>query len=247
MDSDLKNGFIEPIAALAFPAICQICNNRQAEPSDGYVCAQCLRGAHPIKPPLCYQCGLPFDGNFPEPFTCLNCHDAEWKFERARALFAARGLVREIVHRFKYDPADFFQPLIHQWLRATKPFPVHSHDWVVPIPLHPLKKRERGFNQAERMAEPISSILSKPLITNAIERVKYTETQTHLSLSKRIKNVEDAFAAKKCLLKGSVLLIDDVMTTGATASACARVLKKTGVKTVDVLTLTRQLPDYFVL
>ena len=97
------------------------------------------------------------------------------------------------------------------------------------------------------MAEPISSILSKPLITNAIERVKYTETQTHLSLSKRIKNVEDAFAAKKCLLKGSVLLIDDVMTTGATASACARVLKKTGVKTVDVLTLTRQLPDYFVL
>ncbi|MCH2379514.1 MAG: hypothetical protein MK236_08855, partial [Pedosphaera sp.] len=117
------------------------------------------------------------------------------------------------------------------------------HDWVVPVPLHPLKEREREFNQAEPMAKSVASFLRASLNTNTVERIKYTETQTHLSRSKRLSNMNGAFAVNRnCKLYGTVLLVDDVMTTGAPASACARVLKQAGASTVNVLTLARGLP-----
>ena len=240
MIPDLKSQIIEPLAALAFPTACQICSDRQAEPWNGYICTQCLRDVRPTKPPWCNQCGLPFDGEFTEISTCLNCHEIEWHFDCARSLFASRGLVREIVHRSKYHHADFFQPLIDRWFSSVNQFPSISHDWIVPIPLHALKEREREFNQAEHMAKSVASSLGGSLNTNTLERIKYTETQTDLSRSKRLKNMKGAFAVKrKRNLSGTVLLVDDVMTTGATASACARVLKQAGAGTVNVLTLTR--------
>lgn len=240
MNSDLKSQIIEPLAALAFPTACQICSDRQAEPWNGYICTQCLRDVRPTKPPWCNQCGLPFDGEFTEISTCLNCHEIEWHFDCARSLFASRGLVREIVHRSKYHHADFFQPLIDRWFSSVNQFPSISHDWIVPIPLHALKEREREFNQAEHMAKSVASSLGGSLNTNTLERIKYTETQTDLSRSKRLKNMKGAFAVKrKRNLSGTVLLVDDVMTTGATASACARVLKQAGAGTVNVLTLAR--------
>ena len=240
MIPDLKSQIIEPLAALAFPTACQICSDRQAEPWNGYICTQCLRDVRPTKPPWCNQCGLPFDGEFTEISTCLNCHEIEWHFDCARSLFASRGLVREIVHRSKYHHADFFQPLIDRWFSSVNQFPSISHDWIVPIPLHALKEREREFNQAEHMAKSVASSLGGSLNTNTLERIKYTETQTDLSRSKRLKNMKGAFAVKrKRNLSGTVLLVDDVMTTGATASACARVLKQAGAGTVNVLTLAR--------
>ena len=171
MTPDLKGQFLEPLAALAFPTICQICNDRQAEPSNGYVCAQCLRDVRPTTPPWCNQCGLPFDGEFTETSTCLNCHETEWHFDSARSLFATRGLVRKVIHRFKYHQADFFLPLINRWFRSVNQFSDKSHDWIIPIPLHPLKEREREFNQAEHMAKIVSFILKTPLNTNTVERV----------------------------------------------------------------------------
>ena len=240
MIPDMKSQIIEPLVALAFPTVCQICSDRQAEPWNGYICTQCLRDVRPTKPPWCNQCGLPFDGEFTEISTCLNCHEIEWHFDCARSLFASRGLVREIVHRSKYHHADFFQPLIDRWFSSVNQFPSISHDWIVPIPLHALKEREREFNQAEHMAKSVASSLGGSLNTNTLERIKYTETQTDLSRSKRLKNMKGAFAVKrKCNLSGTVLLVDDVMTTGATASACARVLKQAGAGTVNVLTLAR--------
>ena len=243
MALDLKSQIIEPLAALAFPTVCQICSDRQAEPRNGYVCALCLRDVRPTKTPWCNQCGLTFDGEFTEISTCSNCHEIEWHFDCARSLFAARGLVREIVHRLKYHHADFFQPLINRWFSAVNQFPGISHDWIMPIPLHPLREREREFNQAEHMARSVASSLRTFLNTNALERIKYTETQTPLSRSKRLRNLTGAFAVKRNRkLSGAVLLVDDVMTTGATASACARVLKQAGASTVNVLTLARTLP-----
>ena len=240
MTPDLIGQFLESLAALAFPTTCQICSDRQAEPRNGYVCTQCLRNVRPTKTPWCNKCGRPFDGEFPETTTCFNCHETEWHFDCARSLFSACGLVREIIHRFKYNHTDFFQPLINQWFRSVNRFPGVLHDWVVPIPLHPLKEREREFNQTLHMAKSISSVLKIPLNINTVERIKHTETQTYLSRSKRLKNMKGAFAVKQNRrLNGAILLVDDVMTTGATASACARALKQRGANTVNVLTLTR--------
>lgn len=240
MDLELKSQITEPLAALAFPATCQICCERRAEPVNGYVCAQCLRDVRSVKPPWCNQCGLPFDGEFTKTSTCLNCHETEWYFDYARSLFTARGLVRNVIHRFKYNHAHYFQPLIDIWLKSVSRFPVTSHDWIIPVPLHPLKEREREFNQAEHMANTISSLLKTPLNTNAVERIKYTEAQTHLSRTKRLRNMQGAFAIRRNYkIQGNILLVDDVMTTGATVSACAHILKQAGARTVNVLTLAR--------
>ncbi len=243
MIPNIKNRIIEQLAALAFPTICQICNTRQAEPSDGYVCLQCLRDVRPTTTPWCNQCGLPFDAEPTESSTCLNCHETKWHFDSARSLFATRGLVRKVIHRFKYHHAYFFRPLINRWFSMVNQFPDDLHEWVIPIPLHRLKKREREFDQAVHMAKTVSTTLKIPFNINAIKRVKNTETQTHLSRSNRLSNMKGAFAVKRNFnLNGTVLLVDDVMTTGATASACAYTLKQAGVKTVNVLTLARGLP-----
>ena len=148
-----------------------------------------------------------------------------------------------MIHRFKYNGAEFFQPLMNRWIRVFSSDFKESPDWIVPIPLHTLKERERGFNQADRLAEAVAEVLGVPMVRDAVQRVKNTETQTHLSRSKRLANMNGAFTLRRNRsLMGTVMLVDDVMTTGATASACARVLKEAGAGTVNVLTLARALP-----
>ena len=240
MTSEVKSHITEPLATLAFPSTCQICYEGRAEPGDGYVCAQCLRDVRPINPPWCNQCGLPFDGEFTATSTCSNCHEIEWHFDSARSLFTARGLVRNVIHRFKYNHEHYFQPLINCWLKSANRFPDTSYDWVIPVPLHSIKRREREFNQAEHMANTISCLLKTAINTNALERIKYTQTQTHLSRTKRLRNMQGAFAiGRNYKLQGAILLVDDVMTTGATVNACAYILKQAGARTVNVLTLAR--------
>ena len=243
MTLNLKSQALNPLAVFAFPAVCQICNEQRAEPADGFVCAYCLRNVFRTQRPWCEQCGLPFDGEFTETTACLNCLDLEWDFDGARSLFASKGLVREVIHRFKYNGAEFFQPLMNRWIRVFSSDFKESPDWIVPIPLHPLKERERGFNQADRLAEAVAEVLGVPMVRDAVQRVKNTETQTHLSRSKRLANMNGAFTLRRNRsLMGTVMLVDDVMTTGATASACACVLKNSGTSKVNVFTMARGLP-----
>ena len=148
-------------------------------------------------------------------------------------------MVRDVIHRFKYEQADFFEPLMEDWLRQFPRTCLQLPDCIIPIPLHPLKKRDREFNQAESIARLLSDQLQIPSRPELAIRIRYTESQTHLSRAKRLKNMKGAFAAGPARLPGRVLLVDDVMTTGATASAVAAVLKRAGAHEVDVLTLAR--------
>ena len=122
--------------------------------------------------------------------------------------------------------------------------PFDSCDAVVPVPLHPARERERGFNQAQRIAAPFADLMQKPLLEGVVARVRPTQTQTALSLPERIENVDGAFAphpeaARDALAGKSVALIDDVCTTGATGSACAHALKQAGAERVVLLTFAR--------
>jgi ComF family protein len=198
-----------------------------------------------IKAPFCERCGLPYEGEITTAFECANCRDMELYFCSARSAVTAKGVTLEIIHRFKYQQALWFEPfLVDLLVRAAKPA-LQNENWdlVVPVPLHPTKEREREFNQAERIASGLARALQLPVRTDLVRRVLPTRTQTQLTKLQRAANVRRAFAAgNSAKLRGErVILIDDVLTTGATTSACARVLRSVGAGEVCVWTVARGL------
>jgi ComF family protein len=164
-------------------------------------------------------------------------------FSLARSAVTAKGVTLEVIHRYKYQRALWFEPFLADLLlRAALPvLGADQWDLVVPVPLHPTKEREREFNQAERIGAHLARALKVPLRNDLVRRVLPTRTQTLLTKNQRAENVRRAFAAGPGgKLKGArVILLDDVLTTGATTSACARVLRSAGAGEVCVWTVAR--------
>jgi ComF family protein len=228
-----------------YPETCQLCGEQHATAREGFVCRRCWTQVRFIRPPLCERCGLPYPGDLTAPFECTNCREMELHFSSARSAVVARGIVRETIHRFKYQRALWFEPFLADLLiREAQPVLRGQHwDFIVPVPLHPLKHREREFNQAERLARHLSAATGIPLNNKLLRRVMPTATQTLLTREQRAKNMRGAFEARAGAgLKGKrIVLVDDVFTTGATTSACAKVLKSAGADDVCVWTVARGL------
>ena len=174
---------------------------------------------------------------------CANCAHRTIHFDAAVAAYRGRGIVRDVIHEFKYNRQIHLRHLVARWLRAAlddERLRDCQFDVIVPVPLHPARQRERGFNQASLLAELLSahtSIPCRPLL----KRIRYTTTQTALDRSERMENLHNAFRLRKNVdVRGlRVLLIDDVLTTGSTLSECARVLKRAGAKSVHAATAAR--------
>jgi ComF family protein len=236
---------IEACLTWLYPSVCQICETTRAKPEQGLVCAKCWTGVRFIREPFCKQCGLPYEGDISTPFECANCRDTELHFSSARSAVTAKGVTLEVIHRFKYQRALWFEPFLADLLlRAALPeLGVGKWDVIVPVPLHPTKQREREFNQATRIAAHLARVMELPLNENLVRRIAPTRTQTLLTKKQRAENVRRAFAAVPgAKLNGErVVLIDDVLTTGATTSACARVLRGCGAGDVCVWTVARGL------
>ena len=237
--------WIEPGLALIYPPVCQLCEIQRATRDSGFVCSGCWSKVRFIKPPFCDRCGLPFEGEISTPFECSNCRDMDLNFSSARSAVAAKGVALDAIHRYKYYQALWFETFLADlFLRAALP-ELRSGQWdlIVPVPLHSTKEREREFNQAERLANHLARALTLPLEKNLVQRVMPTRTQTLLSKKQRAENVRRAFAARNgSNLNGQrIILVDDVLTTGATTSACAGVLKSLGASNVCVWTVARGL------
>jgi ComF family protein len=232
-------------AALNFvyPPVCQLCGQERAGAAEGYVGGQCWTGVRFVTAPFCDRCGLPYDGEMVHPFRCANCAEIEFGFRFARSAVRANALMLDVIHRYKYHHALWFEPFLADLLaRAARPaLEGQTWDVIVPVPLHPLKRRQRQFNQAERLARGLGRALALPVNGRVVRRVQFTETQTRLSRPQRASNVSDAFAPRAGVeLHGQrVILVDDVMTTGATTSACARALRQAGAADVCVWTVAR--------
>ncbi|HEX7517804.1 MAG TPA: ComF family protein [Chthoniobacterales bacterium] len=151
--------------------------------------------------------------------------------------------MRKLVHEFKYGGQRHLRYPLAAWLGETMSDPRlcgRRFDLIVPVPLHPARERERGFNQATLLAELLSGKIAVPL-RSVLERIRYTTTQTAYDRAERMENLHDAFRLRK---KGDVrelrvLLIDDVLTTGSTLSECARILKEAGAISVHAATAAR--------
>lgn len=228
-----------------YPAVCQICGEQRAALDEGYVCKNCWADVRFIMPPFCERCGLPYEGEISGVFECSNCREMELHFRFARSAVVAKGVVLDVIHRYKYFRALWFEPfLVDLLIRHAKPvLEKEKWDWIVPIPLHRLKKREREFNQAERLANQLSRATNIPVNGTLLERVEFTRTQTQLTRPQRMENVRRAFQMRdgKRLDGGRIILLDDVLTTGATTSACAKILKQAGAKDICVWTVARGL------
>ena len=228
-----------------YPEVCQICGAQRASPGDGYVCSDCWMDVRFIKPPFCERCGLPYEGEITSAFECSNCREMDLHFSSARSAVVARGLVLDVIHRYKYSRALWFEPFLGDLLiqQARPALEKEKWDLIVPVPLHRLKKREREFNQAERLAEQLSRATKIPVNANLLERVEFTRTQTLLTRPQRAANVRNAFRLRRAkkMHGEKIILIDDVLTTGATTSACAKVLRKAGASDICVWTVARGL------
>ena len=228
-----------------YPEICQLCESERATAKDGFVGAQCWTQVRFIRPPFCERCGLPYPGDLTTAFECTNCRELELHFSSARSAVVAKTVVLEAIHRFKYQRALWFENFLADlFLREAGPV-LRGQGWhfIVPVPLHSLKEREREFNQAEILARHLSAAARIPLNTKLLRRVSSTMTQTRLTKQQRATNMRGAFAVcPGVALNGErVVLVDDVFTTGATTNACAQALRAGGAGEVCVWTVARGL------
>jgi ComF family protein len=232
--------------SLFYPEICQICREERASCAESYLCRNCRQGHEGIKwieAPFCESCGLPFEGDINVNFECGNCHEQEMHFRHARAAVKFTGVVKEVMHRYKYNHASWFEPFLADLLVTAAKQQIRPDEWdyIVPIPLHWTKHRGRTFNQAARLALSLGKSTGIPLNRTLLKRTQPTQTQTRLSRAERTDNVKRAFRYKsRDPIDGKrILLVDDVLTTGATANACAKLLGQNGASVVDVWTVAR--------
>ncbi len=206
------------------------------------MCKECLSAPEPgTAEHFCTLCNTPFANRFPldEHGVCAACRSGLRGFDSAASFGAYEGTLRTLIHLFKYAG---MKPLVKPLGRyLERAIPVDSgFDIVVPVPLHWRKRWKRGFNQAELLAREVAGRRGFQMV-RALRRVKASDAQAGLSKTARRSNVQGAFQVRQSptLAGQRVLLVDDVMTTGATAGACARALKRAGAKSVALLTLAR--------
>ncbi len=232
---------------ILYPRYCFACDNSLHEEGNTYICKNCLEEIEKTDAKRCVKCGFELGIGITYSIKgCPECENSNLRFEKSFFVSDNKGALKNLIHQFKYNKhMCLVKPLgdllinllIHQDIMP-------EIDIVAPVPLHWRKKLERGFNQSELLAKKVCKKLSLPISTNNLCRIKNTLSQTQLSRTQRQKNVNGAFKIKnpKLFFKKKALLIDDVLTTGITASECARNLKNVGAKKVYLLALARSKP-----
>jgi ComF family protein len=204
------------------------------------VCAACLKDPAPLAAEFfCLNCRTPFLNSFPldSAGRCMLCRTGQRGFDDAFCYGAYEGTLRRLIHLFKYNGMRRLAQPLGALLADALPRD-RQFDLVTAVPLHWRRRWQRGFNQAALLAKQIARARHIPA-RNVLRRGSATRAQAGLSNSQRRENVSGAFRARRRLNGLRILVVDDVMTTGATASACARALKKAGAKSVSVLALAR--------
>jgi len=235
-------GIVKGLIDLIFPPHCVFCGTPFAEDDSAEICPDCLRNIRFISPPICPKCGFPFVMGIGEDHLCGQCLQRQWHFGSARALGLYEGAIREAIHQLKYRGKSFLAKSLAGLLDRGYPFIDYgSYDLLVPVPLHPKRLRERGFNQALILGKAIGRREGIPCRGFLLKKITWSPPQIDLSPRERKENVKGSFAVTDPgRVRGKrLLLIDDVMTTGSTVNECARELLKAGAGEVDVFTLAR--------
>ncbi|MFQ5882720.1 MAG: ComF family protein [Candidatus Methylomirabilales bacterium] len=231
------------------PTLCAICQEPLGVGSRSVVCGVCWGRVRVLDPPFCARCGRPFWGRALaySPFhRCQACRTRRphYLFARSAVLYERDDPLREILLLFKHGRKIALGGHLGRLMaeRATDLLGHFTIDAILPVPLHRDRERERGFNQADILARVLGRRLRRPVLQKTLERVRPTSPQTG-KRQERVRNVRGAFAARspERIQGRSLLLVDDVLTTGATVNECAKVLMRAGARSVLVYTLARAL------
>lgn len=231
--------FWRPIADALLPPRCPSCRARVADADN--LCGACWREVHFIRAPLCDRLGIPLPFGSEQTIVSAAALAEPPEYDRARAVARYDGRMRTLIHQFKFLDRGDLRVLFGRWLLAAGASLLTDCDVLVPVPLHRRRLLSRRFNQSAMLAKEVGRLSEHPVIANGLRRVRRTRPQIGLSEEQRRANVRRAFrltARAATAVEGrNVVLIDDVITTGATVNACARVLRRAGARRVDVLAL----------
>lgn len=227
---------------LVYPRVCAGCGASTGD-RKGHICWDCAACLQLIAPPFCQQCGDPVEGVVGHEYSCSLCQNKSPFFVLARSAARYRGVLQRILQAFKYEQfIGLGDDLVELLVACSR---VHygkiRFDEIVHVPLHPRKERVRTYNQAFLLARGLARRIDVPFAPRMLRRVKYTESQTGFNAWERRKNIRGAFVVEDPdWVRGrTILLIDDVMTTGATVNECSQMLKESGAAGVYVLTVAR--------
>ncbi|MDR5709149.1 MAG: ComF family protein [Armatimonadota bacterium] len=235
----LLRPWLGTVLELLFPPRCQVCGAGGSFP----LCGNCLGRFSRIGPPICQVCGRPLRGPPDFTFTCIRCR-AYREPLRVRAFGLYEGRLRDALHAFKYRRRIALADPLGQALAEVvrEDTTLSAAEALVPVPLHPRRERERGFNQAEELAKRIARHVGIPLL-RALVRVRPTMPQVGLPEAERRGNVRGAFAVCAPVRGFQVVLVDDVLTTGSTLAECARTLRRAGGRVVGAVVVAMALRD----
>lgn len=217
-----------------YPAHCLLCRSPLGA---GYIgiCPSCRTGLEIIDGPVCDRCGCPLGQ---DQVPCPNCSEKVFSFEKMRALAPFNPNVQRLVHMLKYEGRTLAGRVLGNdlGLALGRSGIMLEGSVIVPVPLHASRRRERGYNQSALIGRAVARVLCLPVDAGVLRRVRLTQTQTALDLAGRAANVHGAFLVRRNtrVAGKTVLLVDDVITTGATANACADALMAAGAERVLV-------------
>lgn len=247
---------MDSLFAVVYPTDCCVCGQELGlQGGTGVpVCRACWESLQPWEGPLCGCCGVPFASaraaEFATPL-CFECQREERSFDLARSYGLYTGALRTLILQLKFRRRARLGKRLGERLSPLWESLEVRDALLVPVPLHPSRQRQRGFNQAELLAQGLARALrgvgrEAPVEKRCLRRTRPTPPQTGLSLAARRENVRGVFAVERParVRDRAVTLIDDVMTTGATLSACAAALKQAGASHVWALTLARATPQF---
>ena len=236
---------IDAILTIVWAPRCAVCDEPLDAPTGGIVCRECRDGTTRIRPPVCDRCGASVVGvdAATAPVRCGTCRLTGGPVTARRAAGVHAGALRAMIHAFKYDGRRSLAALLAGWMREVGDDWLRDADVVVPVPLHPLRRWKRGFNQAADLAAALG-----PPVVYALRRARRTRPQVELSRGVRLRALRGAFTLARrtagqpmatAIRDRSIVIVDDVITTGATVDACAAVLREAGARQVRALSVAQ--------
>jgi len=241
----MLKSFTSAVLDLIYPNNCINCKTAIIDRDYGFsLCQDCWQSIEKNLPPFCLKCGVHLEDIKTGIDLCKDCQKQQFYFDKAFSVFLYKGIIKELIHKFKYSNKTMLAKVFAQMIfDFTMNFNIQFSDYdiMLPVPLHSTRLREREYNQCEILAQQLQKFFPIQLSTKDVKRIKNTKSQITLDKVSRWKNVEDIFKITNEYIfeDKNVLIVDDLITTGATASELAKTLKESGARTVSVLTIAK--------